>query len=139
MQLKRQSLAVRFARGRTEKELPLDINRSIELANYYIGFDRWSSSIQRLDKEELTVDQNGHHTCTYVCDFQFMLTDGRSFVGTGRATGGGKDKANVIEFAKKNAVTDARKKTFQQIALIILEDGKVAVHFLLEPYEDCLK
>jgi hypothetical protein len=44
--------------------------------------------------------------------------------------------SEVIEFAKKNALTDARKAAFQKISLVVLESGKVAVHFLEEEEEE---
>jgi hypothetical protein len=37
----------------------------------------------------------------------------------------------VIEYAKKNAVTAAKKNAFEQIVLVLF-NGKVAVHFLKE-------
>ena len=49
-----------------------------------------------------------------------------------------RDRATVIQFAKKNSVTDARKNLFQRLAIVMLP-GKVAVHFLdalLEEWTD---
>jgi len=111
----------------------LDINKSIELANYYIGFNSWTSSILGLSQESLVFEEaSGHYRCTYVCKVRLNVADGRFVEAEGKATGGGSDKSTVIEFAKKNAVTDARKKAFEKIALVILFTGKVAVHFLNE-------
>jgi len=36
----------------------------------------------------------------------------------------------VIEYAKKKAVTEAYKNAFQSMAIILLRSGKVALHFL---------
>ena len=73
----------------------------------------------------------------------FSLYDGRSVEAEGEAKGSGNEKRFVIEYAKKNAVTDARfketvnssfddwrKNAFQMIAIIELENGKVAAHLL---------
>jgi hypothetical protein len=64
------------------------------------------------------------------------LKDSRYLEVTGKATGGARDRAIVLEFAKKNAITDARKAMFQRLALIVLGEGKVAVHFLDAPLEE---
>ena len=61
------------------------------------------------------------------------MKDGRQLEVAGKATGGARDKATVIEFAKKNAVTDARKNLFQKLAIVILDNEKVAVHFIDAP------
>ena len=70
------------------------------------------------------------------CKIRFSLKDGRCLDVVGKATGGARDRATVIEFAKKNAVTDARKSIFQRLAIIVLAEGKVAVHFLDAPIEE---
>jgi hypothetical protein len=36
----------------------------------------------------------------------------------------------VIEFAKKHAVTEARKNVFQKIAIVSLSNGKIAIHLM---------
>jgi len=101
--------------------------------SYYIGFNSWTSSILALSQESLVYEEaTGHYQCTYFCKVRFSVADGRFVEATGQAVGGGSDKSVVIEFAKKNAVTNARKKAFEQIALILLHSGKVAIHFLHE-------
>jgi RNA recognition motif-containing protein len=113
------------------RDMALDINRSIELLNYYVGFNEWSSSILALNQELLEFDESTmHFRCTYACNTSISLRDGRSIEGIGQATSGGNDRSTVIEFAKKNAVTDSRKNAFSLIALVLLGEGKTAVHFL---------
>ena len=33
----------------------LDINRSVELCNYYVGFDQWSTNIAALNQESIGI------------------------------------------------------------------------------------
>jgi len=130
-------LKLTFAKQRQgRKEAPLDINRCIELANYYIGFNCWSSSIMSLSQESLELNEtNGSFKCNYTCKTTFRLLDGRFVEATGKASNTSNEKRFAIEYAKKNAVTDARKNAFQQIVLIELIGGKVAVHFLNDSLE----
>jgi len=130
-------LKLTFAKQRQgRKETPLDINRCIELANYYIGFNCWSSNIMSLSQESLELNEtNGSFKCTYTCKTTFRLLDSRFIEATGKASNTSNDKRFAIEYAKKNAVTDARKNAFQQIVLIELIGGKVAVHFLNDSLE----
>lgn len=60
-----------------------------------------------------------HYRCTYSCRIRFDFEDGRSLEANGKATGGAKEKSTVIEFAKKNAVTDAHKNAFKRLAIIV--------------------
>jgi len=125
-------LKVSFSKPRqNDKIFPLDIHKSIELANYYIGFNSWSTCIASLAQDSLEInEESGNHKCTYHCTIQLSLKDGRSIECAGKATSNQKDKSVAIEFAKKNAITDARKNAFGMVALIVLDSGKVAVHFV---------
>jgi recombination DNA repair RAD52 pathway protein len=91
-------------------------------------------------QETLELDESTSlYKCIYLCKVRITLKDGRMLEVTGKATGGSRDRGTVIEFAKKNAVTDARKSAFQRMAIIVLGDEKVAVHFLdasLDEWED---
>ncbi len=89
--------------------------------SYYIGFNKWSTSIVSLVAENLEYDEaTNHFRCTYTCRIRFDFEDGRSIEASGKATGGAKEKSTVIEFAKKNAVTDAHKNSFKRLAMIVL-------------------
>ena len=70
------------------------------------------------EKMEYDKDQN-HYRCTYICRVRFTFKDQRMLESTGRATGGASSQCTVIEFAKKNAVTDAIKKGFERLAIIV--------------------
>lgn len=67
-------------------------------------------------------------TCAYECSIRFSFRDDRIVEAKGQATRASKDKSNAVEFAKKNAVSDAKKKAFQLLALVLLPNGKVAVY-----------
>jgi recombination DNA repair RAD52 pathway protein len=109
----------------------LDINRSIELANFYIGFNQWSSSIVSLVQESFEfLEESQQFRCSYCCTVRLELRDGRNTESKGRATTAGKDKSVIIEFAKKKAVTEAKRNVFQTIFIVLLKSGKVAVELL---------
>eukprot|EP01118_Nematostelium_gracile_P020538 TRINITY_DN9988_c0_g1_i1.p2 TRINITY_DN9988_c0_g1~~TRINITY_DN9988_c0_g1_i1.p2 ORF type:complete len:156 (-),score=45.71 TRINITY_DN9988_c0_g1_i1:497-964(-) len=114
--------------------MPLDINRSVELANHYLGFNRWSSNILSLNQEFL--EYGDSFKCCYNCRVAYQFPDGRIVEAEGRATYSASDKKVAIELAKKHAITDARKNGFQQIVLIELEDGRTAVHILGQCLDD---
>jgi len=115
------------------RQTTLDINRSIELANYYIGFNHWSSSIISLSQDSLEYNETAKSfKCSYSCKVMFRLVDGRTVEASGTGNTTANEKRTAIEYSKKNAVTDARKKAFEKVVLINLESGKVAVHFLNE-------
>eukprot|EP01116_Phalansterium_solitarium_P020732 TRINITY_DN6203_c0_g1_i1.p1 TRINITY_DN6203_c0_g1~~TRINITY_DN6203_c0_g1_i1.p1 ORF type:complete len:229 (+),score=36.44 TRINITY_DN6203_c0_g1_i1:97-783(+) len=128
-------LKVKFAMPRSHRDAPLDISKSIELANYYIGFNMWCSSVVALLAVPSASGPDGGAGAwrsTYECIVRVTLADGRWVEARGQATSGAKDRVIAIEHAKKNALTDARKRAFQRLALVILASGKVAVH-VLEP------
>jgi len=105
------------------------------LANHFLGFNQWSTSILGLNQEEFSYDEaTQSFRCQYVCKVKLILRDGRSTEVIGRATAAGKEKHTVVEFAKKNSLTDARKKAFQNLVIIRLK-SKIAVHFLTDPID----
>jgi recombination DNA repair RAD52 pathway protein len=118
------------------RDLILDINRSIELANYYIGFNQWSSSIVSLTQDAFEYNETtNQYRCVHTCVVRFMLKDGRSTEGKGQGTAVGKEKLNTVEFSKKNAITQARRTMFQSVIIVLLKNGKVAVHVIPKPEE----
>jgi len=48
----------------------------------------------------------------------------------GEGTAIDSDKGEVVDKAKKTALTNARRNAFARTVLIVLDNGKVAVHFL---------
>lgn len=52
---------------------------------------------------------------------------------SGEGTAIDSDKGEVVDKAKKTALTNARRNAFARTVLIVLDNGKVAVHFLGTP------
>jgi hypothetical protein len=116
-----------------DRPFPLTIQRCLEMSNHYLGFDGWSSSIVALaESEALTLDRStGLYKCAYKCIVRFTFKrDTRTLDAIGFGTHEGDKRGTVIEFAKKKAVTEAYKNAFASLALILLKNGKVAIHLL---------
>ena len=56
--------------------------------------------------------------------------DGLSIVGEGRGTHESRDRAQVRKYARKIAVTDALKCAFSGVCIVLLPNGKRALHLL---------
>lgn len=115
------------------KQLPLTIQRCIDVANYYIGFDGWSSSIVTLaPAEELSFDApTKMYKCVFKCVVRYSFKSyDRVLEAIGFGMHEGLQRGETIEYAKKKAVTEAYKNAFQSMAIILLRTGKVALHFL---------
>jgi RNA recognition motif-containing protein len=128
---------INFSKSKkTRKSSILDIGKSVELANHFIGFNQWSTSILSLTQEEMSFDEATQlFHVRYSCKVKLVLRDGRSTEGVGAATGGSRNKDVAMEFAKKNALTDARKKVFQNLVIVKMKN-KVLIHFLTDPIPD---
>lgn len=117
------------------EEYPLPIQKSIELANYYLGFNGWSSSIISLDR--LIIDQREDieskqtlNICSYKCVIKHFYKDGQCAFGVGESYEVGPDLIETMSIAKKMAITNARKDAFKHTIIILLESGKVGLHLL---------
>jgi len=127
-------IIVKKRNPQNEREpFPLTIQRCIDLANYYIGFNGWSSSLVTLaPAEELVFDGTTKmFKCVFKCVVRYCFKSyDRVLEAIGFGTHEGLKRGEVIEYAKKKAVTEAYKNAFQSMAIILLRSGKVALHFL---------
>ena len=58
---------------------------SIEVANWFIGYNRWCSNIVSLERLELAKREGGKFLARFKCTIRHTLRDdGRSIEGTGR-------------------------------------------------------
>jgi RNA recognition motif-containing protein len=138
--LNKKKLKVIFAKKRkledsATRDYDLPFHKCIELVNYYLGFHTWSSSIVSMEKIQYEQRKEDRlFSCTYRCTVRLTLReDNRSVEGIGEGTAIDSDKGEVVDKAKKTALTNARRNAFARTVLIVLDNGKVAVHFLGTP------
>jgi len=116
------------------RDLPL--SKSIELLNYYYGFDQWSTRVAVIKQVHLQKETEGDLTsCEYQCEVLLTLKDGRKVRGVGAGKYAGKEISMILENTQKFAVTNARKNAFQKLVIVVLGSGKAAVHALDEEKE----
>lgn len=136
-------MTVRFARKRKKEgdskitvfsKNTLSITQSIELANYYIGYKNWSSSIVNIKLNDKNQDQinsdEKNIVSIYECEVKLIFNDNKTVMGKGIGIYESPTKTESIENAKKIAVTNARKDAFQKIGIVLLESGKVYLSIL---------
>ena len=125
LQLNNRKLQARHqSSSKKHQEFPLDIHRSTELANYYLGFDGWHSSITELKMTELSFNENAR---TYKCIIEASVTitfqNNRQVESTATsATEDCSDKYLALNFARKAAVTEARKVAFEKLQIVVIGD-----------------
>jgi len=103
--------------------------KDFELANHFIGYNKWCSSIKGIERKELIKRENGQFFARFTCTVRNELReDGRCFEGTGEGDHEAESQGETLDFAKKKAVTDARKQAFKKMAIILLPSGKTVVH-----------
>jgi RNA recognition motif-containing protein len=157
----RNAMYVQFSRkrkreeGQEDEKIPLPIHSALELANYYLGFDTWSSSIvggfKRIETTECSnevqqwaekrfVEQSPSGpnkaqsklptiAMAYSCKVVYKFQDGHVVEAEGQGMAIGYKADEVIPMAKKIAVTHARKEAFARMVIVIL-NKKVGIRIL---------
>ncbi|KAJ3123081.1 DNA repair protein rad52 [Nowakowskiella sp. JEL0407] len=89
--------------------------KAINLANEILGFDGWSSTIMDLTIDYLNGDETtGKYSTGVSCVMRITLKDGTFHEDVGYGVmDGAKTKGQALEKAKKEAVTDALKRTIR--------------------------
>jgi DNA repair and recombination protein RAD52 len=88
--------------------------KAIELANAIFGFNGWSSSVESITGDFCDLDkERGQWKAGVTAMVRVTLKDGTSHEDVGFGSSENKIKATAIENAKKEAVTDARKRTLR--------------------------
>lgn len=144
-------LKVRFAQRKkfTEVRRPLYMAKCTVLANYYLGFNGWSTRITQLDRLENTSeagDSQEKTNAVYRCVVRLEIKDCEFFCeGTGY--GGDKNileqekdptkKIELLGYAKKVAHRHAYENAFQRVIITSLDNGKVGVEINLQDIPEC--
>ncbi|XP_006017930.1 RAD52 motif-containing protein 1 isoform X1 [Alligator sinensis] len=122
----------------------LSSHKCQELANYYLGFNGWSSRIITLqnisgfDEEYEELGGLSQRQCLkYLCALEVTLPNyGICTRGIGLAEAQLENSQDSLEFVTKTgrvqklAVGKALSSAFQKLLLIVLENGKVAVEYI---------
>ncbi|KAK9396700.1 RAD52 motif-containing protein 1 [Crotalus adamanteus] len=128
-------------RALTKQTLPLNIHKSQELANYYLGFNGWSSCIITLQNipgfEDNEKEERGtlprHHHSKYLCVQELNIPHYGIYTrGIGVAelqVNPNQEFLMATRNAQKFAVQQALSDAFRKILFIILENGKLAVEY----------
>ncbi|CAH3141419.1 unnamed protein product, partial [Pocillopora meandrina] len=147
-----QFLKVQFAQRRKFTEVvqqPLYMAKCTVLANYYLGFNGWSTRIMQLDRLENrseTEDSQEKKNAVYRCVVRLEIKDCEFFCeGTGY--GGDKNileqerdptkKMELLGYAKKLAYRHAYENAFKRVIIISLDNGKVGVEINMQDIPEC--
>ncbi|XP_078233930.1 RAD52 motif-containing protein 1 isoform X1 [Pogona vitticeps] len=134
-----------------DQVLALNSNKCKDLANYYLGFNGWSSRIITLqnisgfeegeNEEEETRTSHSSQYSKYLCIQELTISQhGVCTRGVGVAelqVDPSQEFVTAIHNIQKLAVHRALSDAFQKILFIVLENGKVAVEYS-SPQEDLI-
>ncbi|XP_074607396.1 RAD52 motif-containing protein 1-like [Acropora palmata] len=138
-----QFLKVQFAQRKKIAEaacLPLYMAKCTELANYYFGFNGWTTKIVQVEKlktEECTDSKTDNiHSAIFKCVVSLEIK-GCDFICYGTGYGGDygvlqqernpSRQLELLGFAKKLAHRHAYENAFRRVIIVCLDNGKVAV------------
>jgi len=106
---------ITFRQGPGGQKVPyIESWRAIDIANTIFGFNGWSSSVINLSLDYIEEDKNGKVNCGVSAVVRIQLKDGtyHEDVGYGFSENS-KGKGAGLEKAKKEAVSDALKRTLR--------------------------
>ncbi|XP_015765918.1 PREDICTED: RAD52 motif-containing protein 1-like isoform X3 [Acropora digitifera] len=138
-----QFLKVQFAQRKKIAEagqLPLYMAKCTELANYYFGFNGWTTKIVQVEKlktEECTDSKTDNiNSAIFKCVVSLEIK-GCDFICYGTGYGGdygvlqqernSSRQLELLGFAKKLAHRHAYENAFKRVIIVCLDNGKVAV------------
>jgi hypothetical protein len=134
--------------ARKQQKAPLDsqylnhdlpLNKSVELLNYYIGFENYCTSLLELQQTLMEQTPQGMYRMEFRAVVRFTYKpSGQSLDGIGTAQREGYNKAEVLEMCKKTAVSEARKSAYSLLAIVRLNSGKISLHFIENGIRDWL-
>ncbi|NXC19396.1 RDM1 protein, partial [Corythaeola cristata] len=130
-------------KGFQQQVLALNSNKCQEMANYYLGFNGWSSRIITLQNVSGFDGENEElgkmlqkRSMKYLCAVELTLpSHGVRTRGVALGEAEVENGEDPLEFvtasrrAQKLAVGKALSGAFQKILLVVLENGKVAVEY----------
>ncbi|PVD32535.1 hypothetical protein C0Q70_07975 [Pomacea canaliculata] len=136
LKLGSQICKVEFANRTKETEMQqvLPAVKCQELANYYLGFNGWSSSIKRLEEDQQVHEDSSRTRCKrFFCIIELTFPkQGLSTQGLGAweemyTLQDSCSKALAIHKARKCCKLRAIEHAFSKVLLIVLHNGKVTV------------
>ncbi|XP_034271608.1 RAD52 motif-containing protein 1 [Pantherophis guttatus] len=137
-------------RALAKQTLPLNSYKSQELANYYLGFNGWSSRIITLQNVPGSEDDEKEEGGTLPRDSKYLCVQELSIPNYGiytRGMGVAELRVNPSQGfltasrnAQRFAVQQALSDAFRKILFIVLENGKLAVEYSCPEKDpiDCL-
>nr|QIC49986.1 RAD52 motif-containing protein 1 [Actinia equina] len=144
-----QFLKVQFANRKkvVDTPAPLYMARCTELANYYLGFNGWSTKIIKIEKlDEKTMDNQEISAFMYRSIVRLEIKahdcycDGIGYGGDRKTLKQEKDPLKKLELtaiAKKIAHRHAFENAFKRVIIIALDNGKVSVEINQTDVSDC--
>jgi len=114
------------SRGKDGFRVELAHNKVVQLANYYLGFNQWMCSIKELKPfGELETTERNNFKSTYKCVVQLHFRQTQQTVeAEGKGIAVDKSKVHAMERAMKNATSDARKKAFSMVRIMVFNSGR---------------
>ncbi|KAL9962063.1 hypothetical protein ACROYT_G031131 [Oculina patagonica] len=147
-----QFLKVQFAQRKKFTEVvqhPLYMAKCTVLANYYFGFNGWSTKIvqmERLENKTDNCDSQEKNNALLRCvvrleikDCEFFC-DGTGYGGDRNTLQQEKDptkRLELLEYAKKLAHRHAYENAFRRVIIISLDNGKVGVEINQQDVPEC--
>ncbi|XP_041361340.1 RAD52 motif-containing protein 1-like [Gigantopelta aegis] len=126
---------IAFAKRRNLQTLsrPLHLSKCVELANFYLGFNGWSSKVTKLEEDKDVLPVDGVSKVRYFCVVSLCVAhhnlscDG---LGAWEETYNKADpmsRVGVTAKSKKLSQQRALENAFSKLLIIVLGNGKVSV------------
>ncbi|PIK55168.1 hypothetical protein BSL78_07898 [Apostichopus japonicus] len=129
-------LKVSFATRKVKDDYPLHYSACCSLAQYYLGFNGWSSHVVHIHEDK---DHGDPTLVRFLCATKLNIPKHHiTCEGIGLSENTFPDvndlrsRLEAIKKTRRNSFSRAMENAFQQIALVVLSNGKVAVELCSE-------
>jgi len=118
VEIRGKRIKVVFLKKRTNeysnRDYDLSIDKCFDLANGFIGYNKWTSNIVSLERLEMT-ENEGKYNARFQCIIRHTLRDIGQFVdGTGEGMHIDDTVGAALDYSKKKAVTAPVKMPSQK-------------------------
>jgi len=116
----------------------LTIDKSIEMINFFFGYNSWSSQIVEMEGIEYAQTDDGVFS-KFKCTVKFTFkNDDRSVEAEGIGDALEEERCDAVDHSRKRAVTEARKNVFKKLAVILLDDNRSFLYIENNPFPKAL-
>jgi len=113
-------------RGKYIARHELTHKETVQLANYYLGYNQWMSSIKEIKPAcEIEQTEKNQFKSTYNCVVQLYFKQCKQTIeAEGKGSAVDKSRMRAAASAMKKATSDARKKAFSMCNIMLFSSGR---------------